>query len=78
LPGITAQIASKEALVVMKAIAGRPKDLNDILELLKMNPDVDRKYVESTVTEFAEALEAPEILTVLKGLFGEVKAPGNV
>ena len=69
--GLSVPIASPEALVVMKCIASRVKDLEDIRNLLSVNLDIDRKKVLKTVTEFAEILEHPEMLDQLERLFKE-------
>lgn len=71
-PGLVAKVASPETIVVMKAIASRPKDLEDIRQLLKMNPRLDRKRVQETVREFSELLEAPELSLQLEQLFAEI------
>lgn len=71
-PGLTAKVASAEALVVMKAVASRPADYTDIAELLKFNPKLDRKYVLSTVKQFADLLDRPELIAKLLTIFTEI------
>jgi len=41
-------VASPEHLVVMKAVAWRPKDIEDIRQIFLVNPSLDRNYVMST------------------------------
>jgi hypothetical protein len=48
--------------VVLKLIAGRPHDLGDVDQLVKINPDLDRGYVRALVTQFAHLLEVQEIM----------------
>jgi hypothetical protein len=49
-------------LIVMKAVAGRPKDLQDIEGLVAVHPNVDMTSVRTTIRQFSELLEMPEIL----------------
>ncbi len=55
-----------EDLVVMKAVAHRPRDLEDIRGILDADPGVDREAVRARVAEFSALLEAPEILRDLE------------
>lgn len=71
-PGLLIRVATPEALVVMKAIASRPKDLEDIRQLLTMNPSLNRSYVSEIVQEFADVLEAPELAEQLARLFSSI------
>jgi len=65
-------VAGVESLIVMKAIASRPKDLEDIRNLLATNAPVDQSKVLTTVSEFAELLETPELTSQLEALFKEL------
>ena len=55
------RLPTVEDLIILKAIAHRPKDLLDIQVLVETNPELDRLRIRRRVTEFAEALEMPEI-----------------
>lgn len=57
----TIKLASPEDLMVMKAVASRPRDLADIESLLNSFPKADLKRVRHWTSEFAAVLEAPEI-----------------
>lgn len=61
-------LPTPEDLVIMKAIAHRPRDAADIEGLLDAHPDLDATRVRRWVGEFAEALDAPELLTDLESL----------
>jgi hypothetical protein len=63
-----------EDLLVMKAVAHRARDIADIESILRVHPVVDEAWLLSTVREFAEALDSPEILTDLVRLLGEREA----
>jgi predicted nucleotidyltransferase len=66
--GLTAAIATAEFLVVMKAIAWRPKDIQDIREIVAINPGLDRAFVMERFAPYAELLEFPERVTELEHL----------
>jgi uncharacterized protein (DUF2336 family) len=51
-----------EDLLIMKAIARRPKDLQDIRGLLAAHPDADVALVRRWVGEFATAMGMPDML----------------
>lgn len=52
-----------EDLIVMKAVAHRSRDMMDIESILSAHALIDEKWVTSTLREFAEALDTPEIVT---------------
>lgn len=56
-----APMATPEALVVFKAIAARPKDLDDIHALLALHPDIDVARVRAHVQQLAELAGDDEI-----------------
>jgi len=56
------KVATPEDLIILKAVAHRKRDLIDIDNLLDVYPDVDRSRLQYWIRQFAEALEAPEIL----------------
>ncbi len=45
----------------MKAIAHRPKDLQDIQIIVDKYPNLDNARVEKWVKDFAEVLEMPDL-----------------
>ncbi len=57
----TIKLASPEDLMVMKAVANRPRDWADVDSLLSAFPNADLKRVRHWTSEFAAVLEAPEI-----------------
>lgn len=58
---LSLRLPTPEDLVILKAVAHRPKDLLDVAEVVKNNPDLDRKRVEAWVREFAALLDMPQI-----------------
>jgi uncharacterized protein (DUF2336 family) len=51
-----------EDLLIMKAIARRPKDLQDIEGLLAAHPEADLVAVRKWVREFATAMSMSDML----------------
>jgi predicted nucleotidyltransferase len=66
--GLEIPVATPEDLLILKAIAGRPRDIVDIEGLIASNPRFDRKRVHSVTALFAELLEDPEIVENLDRL----------
>ena len=63
-------VPTPEDLIVMKAVAHRPRDMSDIESILDVHPELDLERVRRSVREFSTALEAPEILSDLQALLG--------
>lgn len=62
-------VAAPEDLIVMKAVAHRPQDLQDIRVIVTSNPKLDVKRVQREVREMAKALDMPELWTDIARLF---------
>lgn len=60
--GVSLPLPTVEDLIIMKAIAHRPRDIVDIESLLDTHPKLDLRRVRRWVEEFATALDAPELL----------------
>ena len=60
---LAVRLPTPEDLIVLKAVAHRPKDLLDIQALIETNPDLDRERIRFWAREFAEALDMPELWT---------------
>jgi hypothetical protein len=64
LDGWSIQVCSAEDLIIQKIVAGRGRDWLDVEELLLVQHDrLDQVYIEVWLSQFAEALEQPELLT---------------
>jgi predicted nucleotidyltransferase len=66
--GIVVRLPTPEDLVIMKAVAHRPKDILDIQAIAAVHPDLDRARVEHWVRVFGEALDMPELWDDIAGL----------
>jgi predicted nucleotidyltransferase len=62
------RLASAEDLVIMKAVAGRPRDMMDIENVIRANPDLDVERIRRWVREFSAVLDMPEIHSNLEVL----------
>lgn len=60
-------LPTPEDLIIMKAIAHRPKDLLDIQGIIGNHPRLDRARIQDWVTQFAELLERPELWEDIAG-----------
>ncbi|HWP04336.1 MAG TPA: nucleotidyl transferase AbiEii/AbiGii toxin family protein [Polyangiaceae bacterium] len=58
--GVTFRLASAEDIVVMKAIALRPRDVADIEALLETHPHLDVERIRSLLRSFTDALESDD------------------
>lgn len=58
---ITFNLPTPEDLIIFKAVAHRPRDIEDIIEIVKIHTRINRKYIKKTVKEFARVLGMPEI-----------------
>jgi len=58
---VAIRLPTPEDLIVLKAVAHRPKDLLDIQAIIESHPDLDRERIKYWVHEFAQALDMPEL-----------------
>jgi hypothetical protein len=64
--GVRVPVACAEDIVVMKLLAGRPKDVDDVVAILAAHPDdLDLDLVRGTVRMLEEALDQSDLLPAL-------------
>jgi len=71
LGGVAIPLSSPEDLIIMKAVAHRPRDLEDIAAILAAQPELNVRRVRRWLREFSGALAMPEILNDLEALLSQ-------
>ena len=73
--GVVAEVSSlklrlptPEDLIIMKAVAHRPKDLADIQAIAGSHPDLNKERVKFWVEQFGDALDLPELWKDIESL----------
>ena len=61
LANLSVRLPTPEDLIIMKAVAHRPKDLEDIRTITDIFPDLDVNRIKQWVKEFADVLEQPDL-----------------
>jgi hypothetical protein len=67
--GISIPMPTPEDLIVMKAVAHRPKDLEDIRGIVASQARLDISYIQKHVQSFGRALDMPELWKDIGPLF---------
>jgi len=60
------RLPTPEDLIILKAVAHRPKDMLDIQSIAAVQDNLDVERIYYWVRQFAQLLEAPELLTDLE------------
>jgi len=63
------RLPTPEDLVIMKAVAHRPKDLEDIQAIAISHPDLDIKRIRFWIEQFGEALDLPDLWKMISQMF---------
>ena len=66
---ISVRVPTPEDLIIMKAVAHRPKDLLDIQSVIESHPNLDKKRIKNWIEQFAEVLEMPSLWDDIAELF---------
>jgi hypothetical protein len=74
---VSIPLISAEDLLIMKAVAHRPRDLIDIEAVLERQDNLDLGRVQSWVREFSSALDAPEIFENFQDLLRKRRRRGR-
>jgi predicted nucleotidyltransferase len=70
IEGVPTRVCTAEDLVIHKAVADRAKDWIDIEGvLMRQRGKLDINYIRDWLTQFAAALEKPELLTRFNNLY---------
>ena len=65
---LSVRLPTPEDLIIMKAVAHRPKDLEDIRTIAEKYPNLDMHRIQMWVTGFGELLETPNLWEIIKAL----------
>ena len=71
--GAEFSLARAEDLVIMKALALRPRDVADIEAVVAANPGIDLARVRAVVGEFAAILEEVDLVGELERIISKVR-----
>ncbi len=64
---VQVRLPTPEDLIIMKAVAHRSKDLEDIQAIAASHPNLDKERIRYWVEQFGEALDLPELwVSILK------------
>ncbi|HVM71462.1 MAG TPA: nucleotidyl transferase AbiEii/AbiGii toxin family protein [Anaerolineales bacterium] len=66
---LSLRLPTPEDLIIMKAIAHRPKDLEDIRTIIDKNPALDVDRIKYWILSFGEILETPTLWTDIAEFF---------
>ena len=66
---LSIRLPTPEDLIIMKAIAHRPKDLEDIRTIIDKNPRLDVDRIKQWIRSFGEILETPTLWEDIAKLF---------
>ncbi len=66
---LSVRLPTPEDLIILKAVAHRPKDLLDIQAIIESHPELDITRIEEWVKQFAEVLEMPSLWQDIAGWF---------
>jgi hypothetical protein len=66
--GLEIVLPTPEDLIIFKSISQRPIDIEDIKAILARHPDIDDKRILSTIREFADILEMPELYQKIESI----------
>jgi predicted nucleotidyltransferase len=64
--GVRLPLPTAEDLIIMKAVAHRPRDLADIESIMDAHPNLNLRKIRRWVKEFSTAIEMPEIFNDLE------------
>lgn len=68
LGAVRLPVSTPEDLMIMKAVAHRPRDMDDIEAVLDAHPGLDLRRVRRYVREFSTALERPDLVKDLEAI----------
>ena len=65
---IMLRLPTPEDLIILKAVAQRPKDLEDIQAIAASHPELNKERIRFWLEQFGEALDAPDLWEIISRL----------
>ena len=65
---IQLRLPTPEDLIIMKAVAHRPKDIGDIQAIVASHPNLDKERIRFWVEQFGNALDSPDLWNIISRL----------
>jgi uncharacterized nucleotidyltransferase DUF6036 len=65
IEGVAVPVASAEDIVIMKLIAGRAKDVDDVIAILGTHPQLDLLRIREILRQVEQALDRSDLLAAL-------------
>lgn len=65
---IQLRLPTPEDLIILKAVAHRPKDQEDIRAIASSQPHLDKKRIQYWVEQFGVALDFPDLWSMITKL----------
>lgn len=72
--GLRVPVASAEDIAIMKMLAGRPKDLDDIVAIVCANEGLDMSYIRTTLTLLEDAIGQSDLVPTLEAALTRARA----
>jgi hypothetical protein len=74
--GVVVRVACAADLIVMKILAGRPKDLQDVEAIVAANADLDAAQVRETLALLEAALDQSDLIPLWQSILQRTRPPG--
>lgn len=71
------RIPTPEDMIIFKAVAHRPRDIEDIRAILQNHPGINRRRIRRWVKDFATTLDMPEIWKNIECLLKSIPSHGK-
>jgi len=68
LAGVRVPLPTPEDMIIMKLVARRPQDLDDVRGIIAANTDLDLDYIRRITSQFATELDVPDMVRDLDEL----------
>jgi hypothetical protein len=77
IDGVPVPVASPEDIVVMKVLAGRGKDEDDVVAILAAQPKLDLAWIRKTLRTLERALDQSDLSPLFDKLLARARRPSS-